>query len=69
MAKGTLKIHSENILPILKKSLYSDKDIFIRELVSNACDAMSKLKILQESGECSFSTEELKISITIDKEA
>jgi molecular chaperone HtpG len=69
MAKGTLKIHSENILPILKKSLYSDKDIFIRELVSNACDAMSKLKILRENNECSFIDEELKIQISIDKEA
>ena len=68
MAKGTLKIHSENILPILKKSLYSDKDIFIRELVSNACDAMSKLKILRENNECSFLDEELKVNISINKE-
>lgn len=68
MAKGTLKIHSENILPILKKSLYSDKDIFIRELVSNACDAMSKLKILRENNECSFVDEELKIDITINRD-
>ncbi len=68
MAKGTLKIHSENILPILKRSLYSDKDIFIRELVSNACDAMSKLKILKDSGECSYEDSELKILITVDKE-
>jgi molecular chaperone HtpG len=68
MAKGTLKIHSENILPILKKSLYSDKDIFIRELVSNACDAMSKLKILRDTGACSFSDDELKIEIAIDQE-
>ncbi len=69
MAKGTLKIHSENILPILKKSLYSDKDIFIRELVSNACDAMSKLKILKENQEISYLDEELKIHITINKES
>lgn len=68
MAKGTLKIHSENILPILKKSLYSDKDIFIRELVSNACDAMSKLKILKENLETSFEDQELKVQITLDKE-
>jgi molecular chaperone HtpG len=68
MAKGTLKIHSENILPILKKSLYSDKDIFIRELVSNACDAMSKLKILKENNEASFDDQELKIVININKE-
>jgi len=49
MAQGTLKIHSENILPIIKKWLYSDKDIFVRELVSNACDAISKLRLLSEN--------------------
>lgn len=43
-----LKIHSENILPIIKKWLYSDKDIFLRELISNSCDAISKLKMLGE---------------------
>ena len=43
MAEGKLKIHSENLLPIIKKWLYSDKDIFLRELVSNSCDALSKL--------------------------
>lgn len=69
MAKGKLKIHSENILPILKKSLYSDKDIFLRELVSNACDAMSKLKLLRDQNEVSFKDEELRIDITVDKEA
>ncbi len=60
MRQSNLSIHSENILPIIKKWLYSDKDIFIRELVSNATDAMSKLKILQGSDNC-------KISIDIDK--
>ena len=43
MTTGTLKIHTENILPIIKKWLYSDKDIFVRELVSNACDALQKM--------------------------
>jgi len=62
MTQGTLKIHTENILPIIKKWLYSDKDIFVRELVSNACDALRKLQILQISAES-------KIDITIDKEA
>jgi molecular chaperone HtpG len=62
MAQGTLKIHTENILPIIKKWLYSDKDIFVRELVSNACDAIRKLQILQVPGE-------YKIDITLDKEA
>lgn len=69
MAKGKLKIHSENILPILKKSLYSDKDIFLRELVSNSCDAMSKLKILRDQGEVKYQDEEMRIDITLDKEA
>ena len=50
MAKGTVKIHSENILPIIKKSLYSDIDIFLRELTSNAADALHKLKILNDQG-------------------
>lgn len=65
---GTLKIHSENILPIIKKSLYSDRDIFLRELISNSCDAMSKLKILRDQGEADVSDEELRIDIEIDKE-
>ena len=46
MGQGTLKINSENILPIIKKWLYSDKDIFLRELISNATDAIQKLQIL-----------------------
>ena len=46
MSKQTLQIHSENILPIIKRWLYSDKDIFVRELVSNACDAIQKVKVL-----------------------
>lgn len=62
MTQGTLKIHTDNILPIIKKWLYSDKDIFVRELASNACDAIRKLQILQISGEH-------KIDITINKEA
>ena len=69
MAKGKLKIHSENILPILKKSLYSDKDIFLRELVSNACDAMSKLKVLRDNQEAKVKDEEFRIDINVDKEA
>ncbi|MCB1116672.1 MAG: ATP-binding protein, partial [Chlamydiia bacterium] len=69
MTQGTLKIHSENILPILKKWLYTDRDIFLRELVSNACDAMSKLKILRDQGEAEFKDEELRIDIEIDKES
>ncbi|MCH9703927.1 MAG: molecular chaperone HtpG [Chlamydiae bacterium] len=51
MKEGTLKIHSENILPIIKKWLYSDKDIFVRELVSNACDAILKAKKIHGSSD------------------
>ncbi|MFC2049344.1 molecular chaperone HtpG [Chlamydiota bacterium] len=63
MVQGTIKIHSENILPIIKKWLYSDKDIFVRELVSNACDAILKLRTLTED-----KPEEWRIDIRIDKE-
>jgi len=69
MSQGKLKIHSENILPIIKKWLYSDKDIFLRELVSNASDALSKLKILRDRGEVEFTDSELRIDIHIDKAA
>ena len=49
--KGTLSIDSENIFPIIKKWVYSDHDIFMRELVSNGCDAVTKLKKLDLMGE------------------
>lgn len=62
MKKKSLKIHSKNILPIIKQWLYSDKDIFVRELVANACDACSKHKMI--TGETGHT-----IDITIDKEA
>jgi len=65
MKQKTLSIHSENILPIIKKWLYSDKDIFLRELVSNACDALNKVKILQDQGQATAA--ECTISIRIDK--
>ena len=52
MATGKVQIHSENILPIIKKWLYSEKDIFVRELVSNACDAIQKANILHDRKEC-----------------
>jgi molecular chaperone HtpG len=68
MRQNNLSIHSENILPIIKKWLYSDKDIFIRELVSNATDALNKVKILKEHEALSVSEEELQISVTLDKE-
>jgi molecular chaperone HtpG len=68
MEKGTLQIHSENILPIIKKWLYSDKDIFVRELVSNACDAIQKVKVLRDQGELEAKDDEFRIDIEIDKE-
>ncbi len=69
MAKGSLKIHSQNILPIIKKWLYTDREIFIRELVSNACDAISKTKVLRDHTETDAQDEEFRIDIKIDKKA
>lgn len=69
MEKNTLEIHSENILPIIKKWLYSDKDIFVRELVSNSCDAIQKVKLLREEGVVEASDTDFRIDIHIDKEA
>ncbi len=68
MRQNNLSIHSENILPIIKKWLYSDKDIFIRELVSNACDALNKVRILRDNGQIQTDGSEFKVSIKIDKE-
>ncbi|MBA3723171.1 MAG: molecular chaperone HtpG [Parachlamydiaceae bacterium] len=69
MEKGTLEIHSENILPIIKKWLYSDKDIFVRELVSNACDAIQKVKVLRDRGELQAKDEDFRIDIESNKES
>jgi len=65
--KGSISIHTENIFPIIKKFLYSDHEIFLRELVSNAVDASQKLKYLSTRGEFTGETGELKISIEIDE--
>ncbi len=62
--KGSISIHAENIFPIIKKWLYSDKDIFIRELISNGVDAVNKLKRLVSLGEAELPEEE-KFSITV----
>ena len=67
--QGNLSINSENIFPIIKKWLYSDHDIFYRELISNGCDAITKLKKLDMMGE--FETPEdteFKITVTVDPE-
>lgn len=65
MEKGSLSIESENMFPIIKKWLYSDHDIFVRELVSNGCDAITKLKKLEIMGEYSF-PEDYKASIQVE---
>jgi len=69
MVQRNLKIHTENILPIIKKWLYSDRDIFVRELISNACDAMRKLQILRDQNIVDISDDALKIELVIDKAA
>lgn len=66
MQKGTIGVTSENIFPIIKKFLYSDHEIFLRELVSNAVDATQKLKALSSSGEFKGETGELKVKISTD---
>ncbi len=67
--KGSITVHTENIFPIIKRWLYSDKDIFLRELISNASDAISKVRMLGYSGEFQSSGEEFEINVTLDKEA
>jgi molecular chaperone HtpG len=67
MEEGKLSIHADNILPIIKKWLYSDKEIFIRELISNAVDAINKIKHLSLIGEYKNELEELEVKIIIDK--
>jgi len=65
---GTLQMHAENIFPIIKKWLYSDKDIFVRELVSNACDALSKLQILQRSEELDLGESPFEIHVLVNRD-
>lgn len=67
--KGTISIHSENIFPIIKKFLYSDNEIFLRELVSNAIDATQKLSHLVSLGEYDGDLGDLKVKVTLDEKA
>lgn len=67
--QGSVSISTENIFPIIKKWLYSEKDIFLREVVSNASDAISKLKKLISVGEASVEETEWKIEVSLDNEA
>ncbi len=68
MQKGNIRVQTENIFPIIKKFLYSEHDIFIRELVSNAVDASQKLKTLSSIGEMKGEIGDLRIDIIIDKD-
>lgn len=67
MEKGTISINTENIFPIIKKFLYSDHEIFLRELVSNAVDATQKLRKLASLGEFNGELGELRIEVSFDK--
>jgi molecular chaperone HtpG len=67
--KGTVNVQTENIFPLIKKFLYSDHEIFLRELVSNAIDATSKLKVLSAAGEAKGDLGDLKVEVILDKEA
>ncbi len=66
--KGTVSINAENIMPVIKQWLYSDKDIFVRELVSNACDAISKLKRLVNSGAANVENPDYRVDVICDEE-
>jgi len=67
--KGTISIHTENIFPIIKKFLYSDNEIFLRELVSNAVDATQKIKRLSALGQYNGELGDLKIEVAFDEKA
>ncbi|MGB3466033.1 MAG: molecular chaperone HtpG, partial [Cyclobacteriaceae bacterium] len=67
--KGTISIHTENIFPIIKKFLYSDHEIFLRELVSNAIDATQKIKRLASLGEYNGEVEDTFVEVSFDEEA
>lgn len=69
MKNGNIGVTSENIFPIIKKFLYSDHEIFLRELVSNAVDATTKLKTLSKRGEFDGVADNLKVTVTLDEEA
>ncbi len=66
MEKGGISVNTENIFPVIKKWLYSDKDIFVREVVSNACDAVTKHSRLVSLGEASESAEPYLIKVKVD---
>ena len=67
--KGGISVDAEHLFPIIKKWLYSDKDIFLREIVSNASDAITKLKRLDSLGEISLPEQDYRIDVVLDKTA
>ena len=69
MRTGQISVQSENIFPIIKKFLYTDQEIFLRELVSNAVDATKKLSTLSRVGEFEDSIENCKVEISFDEKA
>jgi Molecular chaperone, HSP90 family len=69
MSKGHINVSVENIFPLIKKFLYSDHEIFLRELISNGTDATTKLKHLIAIGEAKTELGDAKIEISIDKDA
>ncbi len=69
MSKGKIGVTTENIFPVIKKFLYSDHEIFLRELVSNAVDATGKIRTLSSFGEFKGELGELNVKVTVDKEA
>lgn len=69
MAKGNIGVTTENIFPVIKKFLYSDHEIFLREMISNAVDATQKLKTLAEKGDFKGEIGETKVCVSLDKEA
>ena len=68
MQKGTIGVTTDNIFPIIKKFLYSDHEIFLRELVSNAVDATQKLKTLSSFGDYKGELGKMDVTVSIDKE-
>ncbi len=68
MQKGKVSVNTENIFPIIKKFLYTDNEIFLRELISNATDASNKLRVLSQRGEAAGDLGELKISVTLNED-
>ena len=69
MQKGNIGVTTENIFPVIKKFLYSDHEIFLREMISNAVDATQKLKTLAQKGDFKGELGDLTVHVTLDKDA